>query len=60
MSMKEIHVPIAPQIEQGTISVKIRTITQIARQDFSVDVEILVRKDGIDRSHETLAKSLVT
>ena len=39
----EIYMPIAPQIEQGTITVKIRTLSQIHKQTFDIDLEILVR-----------------
>jgi len=41
--MMEIYMPIAPQIEQGTITVKIRTLSQIHKQTFDIDLEILVR-----------------
>ena len=40
--MTEVYIPIAPQIEQGTITVKIKIMSQIARQDLSIDIEILV------------------
>lgn len=42
MSMTEVYMPIAPQIEQGTITVKIQIMSQIARQDMAIDIEILV------------------
>jgi hypothetical protein len=41
-SYGEVYLPIAPQVEQGTITIKIATMTQIGRQDFSIDLEILV------------------
>ena len=40
--MWEIYLPIAPQVEQGFITVKIQTISQINRKDFDIDLEILV------------------
>ncbi len=40
--MFEVYMPISPQIEQGTITVKLRALSQIARQDFDVEIEILV------------------
>ena len=39
----EVTVPIAPQVEKGTIFVKIECASQISRQNFDIDVEILVR-----------------
>ena len=48
--MLEVAVPISPQIEQGTITVKFQTISQILRQSFDVDLEILV---GHSRSNLT-------
>lgn len=41
--MFEVYIPVAPQIEQGTMTVKLQALSQIARQDFEVEVEILVR-----------------
>ncbi len=42
MSTFEVMMPISPQIEQGTITVNIRSLSQIRRQDIAVEVEILV------------------
>lgn len=42
MTTFEVMMPIAPQIEQGTITVHIRSLSQIRRQDIAVEVEILV------------------
>jgi len=41
-SYREVYLPIAPQVEQGTITIKIRTISQIRRQVFDIDLDILV------------------
>lgn len=40
--MEEVHIPIAPQIEKGTITVKIRISSQIIRQDLAIDIDIVV------------------
>ena len=39
---KEVYMPISPQVEKGTITVKLRVMSQISSQDFNVDLEILV------------------
>ena len=41
-SYVEVYLPIAPQVDQGTITIKILTITQISRQDFNIELEIMV------------------
>ena len=40
--MTEVYMPIAPQVEQGVITIKIQTITQINRQNLEIELEILV------------------
>ncbi len=40
--MTEVYIPIAPQVEQGFINVKIQTITQLNRKDFDIELQILV------------------
>ena len=40
--MIEVTVPIAPQIEKGTIFIRIICVSQISRQVFDIDIEILV------------------
>ena len=40
--MTEVYIPIAPQVEQGVIIVKLQTITQINRKDFEIELQILV------------------
>ena len=40
--MTEVYIPIAPQVEQGVITVKIQTITQINRENIEIEIEILV------------------
>ena len=42
--MLEVDIPIAPQIEQGTINVNIQTISQYSHQDLQVELKILVIK----------------
>lgn len=34
--------PIAPQIDQGTITVKMKALSHIVQQDIAVDIDILV------------------
>lgn len=41
--MLEVYLPIAPQIEKGTIVVNVQTISQIVKQRFEIGLEILVR-----------------
>ncbi len=43
-SYQEVYLPIAPQVEQGMITIRIQTYTQIRRQVFEIDLEIMVRK----------------
>jgi hypothetical protein len=43
-SYQEVYLPIAPQVEQGSIIVKIQIHTQIRQQVFEIDLEIMVRK----------------
>jgi hypothetical protein len=43
-SYQEVYLPIAPQVEQGMITVKIQIHTQIRQQVFEIDLEIMVRK----------------
>jgi CD109 antigen len=43
-SMLEVDIPISPQVEQGTITVKIQTISQYSHQDHEVELNILVIK----------------
>ena len=45
-SYGEDYLPIAPQVEQGTITIKImlaiNNLRLLNRQDFSIDLEIMV------------------
>ncbi len=41
--MMQVDIPISPQIEQGTITIKITMISQISRQNHEVELEILVK-----------------
>lgn len=45
--MFEVYVPIAPQIEHGTIVVNIHAISQIVKQTFNIELEILVKYQTI-------------
>lgn len=38
----EVYVPIAPQVDRGVITIKMQTISQINRQDFKIELEIMV------------------
>ena len=40
--MTEVYLPIAPQVEQGTITIKIQIHTQMTHDTFDVELEILV------------------
>ena len=42
--MTDVTIPIAPQIEHGTITVKIKIQSQIARQDIAIDIDIAVNQ----------------
>jgi len=46
---KEVYMPISPQVEKGTITVKLRVMSQISSQDFNVDLEILPEGATINR-----------
>ncbi len=45
--MKQVDIPIAPQIEQGTITVVIETVSQVYHQTHEVEIEVLVSASGI-------------
>lgn len=40
--MWEVYIPIAPQVEQGAIVIKIQTVSQIRRQTFNIELDVLV------------------
>jgi hypothetical protein len=48
-SYQEVYLPIAPQVEQGMITVKIQTHTQIRQQVFEIELEIMV---GLRKNHQ--------
>lgn len=42
--MYEVNYPISPLIEKGTMTVNIRMMSQIFKQDLSVGIEVLVNR----------------
>nr|CAH0103527.1 unnamed protein product [Daphnia galeata] len=54
LSYREVYLPIAPQVEQGTITIKIRTISQIRRQVFDIDLDILPEGATVTRYNSLL------
>lgn len=45
--MFEVNFPISPQIEQGTMTVNIRMMSQIFQQNLAVDIQVLVMSEII-------------
>jgi len=39
----EMHMPISPVIERGSIVIQIRALSQIAKQNLEIPLEILVK-----------------
>ncbi|XP_046648840.1 CD109 antigen-like [Daphnia pulicaria] len=56
-SYQEVYLPIAPQVEQGSIIVKIQIHTQIRQQVFEIDLEIMPEGATISR-HTSLLLDL--
>uniref|UniRef100_A0A0P5QY90 Macroglobulin complement-related protein n=1 Tax=Daphnia magna TaxID=35525 RepID=A0A0P5QY90_9CRUS len=53
----EVYVPIAPQVDQGLIKIKLQTVSQINRQDFEIELEIVPEGATISR-HTSLLLDL--
>ena len=43
--MTEVFMPIAPQIEQGSITVKMRVLSHVFEQNLEIGLEVLVRQN---------------
>ena len=50
----EVHLPIAPQVEQGTIDVTIELNTQIMSSEYQVSIEILPEGSIVHRHTSVL------
>ncbi|XP_059351436.1 CD109 antigen-like [Daphnia carinata] len=53
----EVYVPVAPQVDQGVITIKLQTVSQINRQDFEIELEIVPEGATISR-HTSLLLDL--
>lgn len=53
----EVYVPVAPQIEQGTLTVNLQVISQIRSQDFEVEIKILP-EGGTMKRHTSMLLDL--
>lgn len=56
--MAEVTVPVAPQVEKGVIYVRITVVSQISRQTFDIDVEILVLRNVINKNRFEIIQAL--
>uniref|UniRef100_A0A0P5S381 Macroglobulin complement-related protein n=1 Tax=Daphnia magna TaxID=35525 RepID=A0A0P5S381_9CRUS len=56
-SMWEVYIPIAPQVEQGAIVIKIQTVSQIRRQTFNIELDVLPEGATVTR-HTSLLLDL--